>query len=445
MFTNLSNKLLNILYNINHISKKNIKDVLYKINIILIESDVALPVIKKIINQIEKAFFKKYIDIDFISIQKFINIIYNELVYIMGDKNNDLNLISQYPSIILLVGLQGSGKTSTIIKLGKFLNEKNKKKILIVSTDIYRPAAIDQLRILSKDINIDFFSSNILQKPIDIVSLALNNAKNKFYDILLVDTAGRLHIDKIMMKEIKIIHSFLCPIETLFVMDSMFGQNSAYIIKTFNDILSITGIILTKVDSDTKGGAALSIKYITGKPIKFITIGEKNNAFEKFYPDRIANQILGRGDIKSLIENITNKVDIKYTKKMFNKFEKGGNFNLNDFLEQLKQIQNIGGVNSILKKLPNINFFSKYINSTIDDTNLICIKNIINSMTKKERLNPKIIEESRKRRIASGCGMKIYDVNCLLKQFNFMYDITEKMKNMKMQKIFKNIKDIFKF
>ncbi|EGY29225.1 Signal recognition particle GTPase, partial [Candidatus Regiella insecticola 5.15] len=301
------------------------------------------------------------------------------------------------------------------------------KKVLVVSADVYRPAAIKQLETLAQGVGIDFFASNLHQKPIDIVNLALETAKLKFYDVLIVDTAGRLHVDETMMDEIKQLHSAINPVETLFVVDAMTGQDAANIAKSFNDALPLTGVILTKVDGDARGGAALSIRHITGKPIKFLGVGEKSEALEAFHPDRVASRILGMGDVLSLIEHIEDKVDRTQAEKMAVKLKKGRGFDLTDFLEQLKQMEKMGGMTSLLNKIPGANSLPSNIKVPIDDKMTQGMKAMINSMTHKERTKPEIIKGSRKRRIASGSGMQVQDVNRLLKQFDDMQRMMKKM------------------
>ncbi|CUR53513.1 Signal recognition particle protein [Serratia symbiotica] len=445
MFENLTNRLSCTLRNISNrgrLTEENIKKTLREVRMALLEADVALPVVHKFINHIKINSIGHKINKSLTPGQEFIKIVKNELITSMGTTHIELNLSTQLPAIILVVGLQGVGKTTSIAKLGKLLKEKNNKKVLVVSIDIYRPAAIKQLEILAKNAGIDFFPSKITETPIDIINNALQYSKLKFYDILIIDTAGRLHINKIMMHEIKQIHTIINPIETLFIVDAMTGQDAANTAREFNKILPLTGIILTKVDSDTRGGAALSISYITGKPIKFIGVGEKIDTLEKFYPERIASRILGMGDILSLIDDIEKKVDHTLAKKLTNKLKKGNDFNLNDFLDQLKQMRNMGGISNVLKKLPTANLIQNKIKLPINDKILIHMEAIINSMTLKERIKPEIIKGSRKRRIAMGSGLKVQDVNRLLKQFYEMQRIIKKIKKGGISKIINNIQNI---
>ncbi|MXP56630.1 signal recognition particle protein [Pantoea sp. Mhis] len=445
MFDNLTNSLSKTLRNISgrgRLTEDNIRDSLREIRLVLLEADVALPVVREFINRVKISAIGQEINKSLTPGQEFIKIVRNELIIAMGVENNTLNLNTQPPAVILIVGLQGVGKTTSVAKLGKFLHEKKKKKVLMVSLDIYRPAAIRQLEKLAEQINIDFYLSDITQKPIEIIKNALQLAKLQFYDILLVDTAGRLHIDELMMNEIEQVHAIINPIETLLVVDAMTGQDSANIATIFNERLSLTGIFLTKVDGDARGGAALSLRYITGKPIKFIGIGEKNEALEIFYPERIASRILGMGDMLSLIEDIENKVDQDKAKKLAKKIKIGENFNFNDFLEQLKQVHNIGGVTNFIKKLPGISHFPDCTKLQTNDKMLVHMEAIINSMTNDERNNPTIIKGSRKRRIAIGSGMKIQDVNRLLKQFDNMHRIMKTMNKNGISKMLRNIKGL---
>ncbi|UDG81288.1 Signal recognition particle protein [Candidatus Profftia lariciata] len=431
MFKNLSNRLSNALHNLSsngQLTEKNIKDTLRAVRIALLEADVALPVINDFINSVYTNALGQAINKSLTPGQTFISIVKKEMTHAMGTVNIGLNLATQPPAVILIAGLQGAGKTTSIAKLGKFLKEKHQKKVLAVSTDVYRPAAIKQLAILAQEIEIDFFPSDIQEQPTTIARSALQYAKKKFYDVLLVDTAGRLHINEIMMKEMQQIYDIIHPIETLFVVDAMTGQDAANIAKTFNAALPFTGIILTKVDGDTRGGAALSIRHITGKPIKFLGVGEKAQALEPFYPDRIASRILGMGDILSLIDDIENTVNRTQTEKLAQKLKKSNDFDLTDFMEQLKQMRQMGGVNHILTKIPGIGQLSKNITNQIDDKLLFHMEAIIMSMTLKERSHPTIIKGSRKKRIAQGSGMQVQDVNNLLKQFDQMQRIMKQIK-----------------
>ncbi|MGL5500819.1 MAG: signal recognition particle protein, partial [Plesiomonas shigelloides] len=355
MFENLSDRLSRTLRNISgrgRLTDENIKDTLREVRMALLEADVALPVVRDFINRVKERAVGQEVNKSLTPGQEFVKIVRNELELAMGEANSDLNLAAQPPAVVLMAGLQGAGKTTSVAKLGKFLRERKKKKVLVVSADVYRPAAIKQLETLAESVEIDFFPSDPQEKPLAIVNKALQHAKLKFYDVLLVDTAGRLHVDGEMMDEIQQLHAAINPIETLFVVDAMTGQDAANTAKAFNEALPLTGVILTKVDGDARGGAALSIRHITGKPIKFLGVGEKTDALEPFFPDRVASRILGMGDVLSLIEDLERNVDREQAEKMAEKFKKGDNFDLEDFRDQLQQMRNMGGMMSMLEKLP---------------------------------------------------------------------------------------------
>ena len=416
------------------------KGAMREVRMALLEADVALPVVREFINRVKEKAVGHEVNKSLTPGQEFVKIVRNELVAAMGEENQTLNLAAQPPAVVLMAGLQGAGKTTSVGKLGKFLREKHKKKVLVVSADVYRPAAIKQLETLAEQVGVDFFPSDVGQKPVDIVNAALKEAKLKFYDVLLVDTAGRLHVDEAMMDEIKQVHASINPVETLFVVDAMTGQDAANTAKAFNEALPLTGVVLTKVDGDARGGAALSIRHITGKPIKFLGVGEKTEALEPFHPDRIASRILGMGDVLSLIEDIESKVDRAQAEKLASKLKKGDGFDLNDFLEQLRQMKNMGGMASLMGKLPGMGQIPDNVKSQMDDKVLVRMEAIINSMTMKERAKPEIIKGSRKRRIAAGCGMQVQDVNRLLKQFDDMQRMMKKMKKGGMAKMMRSMK-----
>ncbi|MGP1958386.1 MAG: signal recognition particle protein [Arsenophonus sp.] len=444
MFDNLTDRLSSILRNISgrgRLTKDNIKEALREVRMALLEADVALPVVREFIQSIKEDAVDKNINKSLTPSQEFIKIVKNQLTKSLGGNNIGLNLAIQPPAVILIAGLQGVGKTTTVAKLGKFLKEKYRKKVLVASVDIYRPAAIKQLEILTQTAGIDFFLSSSNEKPIDIATNALEYAKLKFYDVLIIDTSGRLHINETMMTEIQVIHSVINPIETLFIIDAMTGQDAVNSAKSFNEILPLTGFILTKIDGDARGGAALSIRYITGKPIKFLGIGEKINSLELFYPERISSRILGMGDVLSLIEEIESKVDRDKAEKLSNKLKKNNNFDLNDFLEHIKQMRNIGDMSSMLNKIPGISGIHDKIKLQINDNALIKMQAIISSMTMKERQKPEIIKGSRKKRIAIGSGTQIQDINMLLKQFDNIKRIMSKMKKNELIKIIRGIKN----
>jgi signal recognition particle subunit SRP54 len=373
--------------------------------------------------------------------QSLIKLVQSELVKVMGEANEGLNLKAVPPAIILMAGLQGAGKTTTVAKLGRWLQENQKKKVGVVSADVYRPAAIKQLEVLAKDVSLTFFDSDITQSPVDIVKNAIDGAKKKFLDVLIIDTAGRLHIDDEMMAEIKQLHAAANPVETLFVVDSMTGQDAAITAKAFNDALPLTGVILTKADGDARGGAALSIRHITGKPIKFIGVGEKTNALEPFHPERIASRILGMGDMLSLIEEIEQKVDKEKAEKLAEKIKKGKTFDMEDFREQLQQMESMGGINSMMDKLPGMGSVPQEMKDKINDKLLARQIAIICSMTPQERRYPDLIKGNRKKRIAAGCGQELHDVNRILKQFLMMQKMMKKLKNGNMTNMMRGIKN----
>jgi signal recognition particle subunit SRP54 len=358
----------------------------------------------------------------------------------MGESNEALDLACQPPAVILMAGLQGAGKTTSVAKLGKVLKEREKKNVLVVSADVYRPAAIKQLETLAGDVGIDFFPSSVEQKPVDIVSAAVAHGKLKFYDVVIVDTAGRLHVDDVMMDEIKDIHKAANPVETLFVVDAMTGQDAANTAKAFNDALPLTGVILTKVDGDARGGAALSVRHITGKPIKFLGVGEKTDALEPFHPNRVASRILGMGDVLSLIEDLERNVDKSQAEELAKKFKEKKGFDLEDFRGQLQQMKNMGGMGGMMDKLPGMSQLPDNVKDQVDDRMFLQMEAIINSMTKGERSRPDIIKGSRKKRIAKGSGTQVQDVNRLLKQFTQMQKMMKKMQKGGMKNMMRNMK-----
>ncbi|WP_057832378.1 signal recognition particle protein [Colwellia sp. TT2012] len=430
MFDNLSDRLSKTLKNISgrgRLTEDNIKDTLREVRMALLEADVALPVIREFIAKVKEQAVGKDVSKSLSPGQFFVKIVQKELEAAMGEVNEGLDLKAAPPAVILMAGLQGAGKTTSVAKLAKFLTEREKKKVLVVSVDVYRPAAIKQLETLAKEIDVAFFPSDDKQKPIDIATAAVDHAKKNFFDVLIVDTAGRLHIDKDMMAEIQQLHAAINPIETLFTVDAMTGQDAANTAKAFNEALPLTGIILTKTDGDARGGAALSIRHITGKPIKFMGVGEKIEALEPFHPDRIASRILGMGDVLSLVEEIEHKVDRKQAEKLAKKVKSGKGFNLEDFRDQLVQMKNMGGMMGMMDKLPGMGNMSAKIKDQMDDKVTVRMEAIINSMTPGERERPDVIKGSRKRRIAAGSGTQIQDVNKLLKQFTQMQKMMKKM------------------
>ncbi|WP_343154081.1 signal recognition particle protein [Buchnera aphidicola] len=445
MFSSLSERLsksLRKIVNKGRLTESNIKETIREVRKAFLEADVTLSVIKQFIENVTKKSIGYEINQSLTPGQEFIKIVRNELISTIGAKNNNLNLAIRPPAVILIVGLQGVGKTTTVAKISKWIKDKYKKKILITSTDVYRAAAIKQLEILSNQIDIDFYLSNINQKPIEITEEAIKHAKLKLYDILLIDTAGRLHIDKTMMNEIQQIQNFSKPIETLLVVDSMMGQDAINMAKSFNEYLSISGIILTKTDSDSRSGIALSMRYITEKPIKFIGTGEKLTNLEIFHPERIADKILGMNKVISIIQDIEEKINQSHVKNLTNKLKKGHDFNLNDFLIQIKEMKKIGGLNYFIDKFSHDKMVYNNLLLGNDKNTLNKIEAIIYSMTPKERNNPVIIKGSRKRRIALGSGTQIQDINKLLKNFDNIKKIMNKIKNNGIGRMIRNIKNI---
>ncbi|MBL6986509.1 MAG: signal recognition particle protein [Methylobacter sp.] len=444
MFDNLSDRLSSTLKKIKgqgRLTEDNIKETLREVRMALLEADVALPVVTDFIERIKMGALGQEVQSSLSPGQSLIKLVQAELVTVMGEANEKLNLNAVPPAIILMAGLQGAGKTTTVAKLGRWLKENQKKKVGVVSADVYRPAAIKQLQMLANELSLDFFESDVSQKPVDIAKNAIEAAKKKFLDVIIIDTAGRLHIDDEMMGEIKELHAAINPVETLFVVDSMTGQDAAVTAKAFNDALPLTGVILTKADGDARGGAALSIRHITGKPIKFIGMGEKTDALEPFYPDRIASRILGMGDVLGLIEEIEQKVDKEKAEKLVKKLQKGKSFDLEDFREQLQQMQSMGGVGSMLDKLPGMNDIPQEMKDKVNDKELSRQIGVINSMTMKERRYPDLIKGSRKKRIADGCGQQLSDVNRILKQFMMMQKMMKRFKTGNMTNMMRGIKN----
>ncbi|MCH4293279.1 signal recognition particle protein [Shewanella sp. 3B26] len=431
MFENLTDRLSRTLKNISgrgRLTEDNIKDTLREVRMALLEADVALPVVREFVNAVKERAVGQEVAKSLTPGQVFVKIVQSELEKAMGEANEALNLAAQPPAVIMMAGLQGAGKTTSVAKLSKFLRTRQKKSVLVVSADVYRPAAIKQLETLANEVEVEFFPSDVSQKPIDIANAAIAHAKLKFIDVVILDTAGRLHVDDAMMDEIKELHAAVKPIETLFVVDAMTGQDAANTAKAFNEALPLTGVVLTKVDGDARGGAALSIRHITGKPIKFLGVGEKTDALEPFHPDRVASRILGMGDVLSLIEQVERGVDKEKAMKLASKVKSGGNFDLEDFREQLQQMKNMGGMMGLLEKMPGVGQLPPEAMAQIQDGKMTRqMEAIINSMTPGERRNPDIIKGSRKRRIAAGSGTQIQDVNRLLKQFTQMQKMMKKM------------------
>ena len=444
MFNNLTDHLttvINKLRGLGRLTEENIQSTLRDIRAALIEADIALPVVKDFIEHVrEKALGQAVIGYVRPG-EALVKVVQDELTHLLGDKLSEINFNSQSPIVVVMTGLQGSGKTTTVAKLAYWLQKTKKKSVMLASADVYRPAAIKQLQTLAEQISTPFFPSQPYQKPIEITKSALKKAKNQFMDFLILDTAGRLHIDNELMEEMKAINKAVTPTEILLVVDSMMGQDAANVAKLFNDALSLTGIILTKLDGDTRGGAALSMRTITQKPIKFVGVGEKIDALESFHPDRMACRILGMGDIVSLVEEAKRKIDQKQVAKIAKKLQKGKRFDFDDFLTQLQQMKKMGGMQSLLDKLPGMNYLPKSAAALFDDKLLIKMQAIIQSMTLKERHFPDFLDGSRKRRISKGSGTTLQDINKLLKQFTQAQNMMKQMKGNKMKKYLQKIQD----
>ena len=442
MFENLSERLSLSLKKISgkaSLSESNIQETLREVRVALLEADVALPVVKDFIELVKQRAVGTEVSRSLNPGQQFLKIVQAELESVMGEKNESLSLNAQPPAVILMAGLQGAGKTTSVAKLSRYLSEREKKKVMVVSADVYRPAAIEQLKTLASEVGAEFFPSTIDQKPTQIVSDAIAAAKTQFADVLIVDTAGRLAIDEQMMDEIKQVHKVANPIETLFVIDAMIGQDSVNTAKAFNEALPLTGVILTKVDGDARGGAALSVRHVTGKPIKFLGVGEKTDAIEPFHPERIASRILGMGDVLSLIEDVERRVDKKKAEKFAKKVAKGKRFDLEDLREQLQQMKQLGGMESMMDKLPGMGNMAQMTQQKDMTGQFNKMEYIIDSMTPKERANPDILNGSRKRRITQGSGTTIQDLNRLLKQHKQMGKMMKKMKGKGMQNMMRGL------
>jgi signal recognition particle subunit SRP54 len=429
MLENLTGRLQGVIKNLRgqaRLSEENIADAMREVRMALLEADVALPVVKEFITKVKERAQGKEVIGSLTPSQAVIEVVNDELTVLMGKANVGLNLAAVPPAIILMAGLQGSGKTTTSAKLAKLLKEQ-KKKVLLASADVYRPAAIAQLQTLAKQLSIDCFDSNAAQKPVDIASQAIDFAKKGYYDVLIFDTAGRLGIDEAMMAEIKALHTLLNPVETLFVVDAMQGQDAINTAKAFGETLPLTGVILTKLDGDSRGGAALSVRHVTGKPIKFIGVSEKVDGLEPFYPDRMAGRILGMGDVLGLIEQAHKNVDMAEAQKVADKIKSGTKFDLEDFKSQMMQMRKMGGMGALMDKMPaQMSEMAAKVSSEDSDKALRRIEGIINSMTPLERKKPELIKATRKKRIADGSGVQVQEVNRLLKQF----EETQKMMKM---------------
>ncbi len=446
MFDNLTGRLSRVIKSLRgeaRLTETNIQEALREVRVALLEADVALPVVRAFIERVrEKALGQEVIG-SLSPGQAAVGVVYRELVALMGEKNDALDLSVRPPAVILLAGLQGSGKTTTAGKLARWLKAEQKKKVLLASCDVYRPAAIEQLKTLASQVEAEFFPSTAGERPVDIAVRALDYARKHYADVLIVDSAGRLAINEAMMREIGELHGALSPIETLFVVDAMQGQDAVNTAKAFADALPLTGVILTKLDGDARGGAALTVREVTRKPINFAGVGEKLAALEPFHPDRMASRILGMGDVLSLIEDVHKSVDLEEAKKLASKVKSGKDFDLEDFKQQVAQMKKMGGLSALADKLPgNLGQLAQNAPG-MDDKAIRRLEGIINSMTRAERSKPEIIKASRKRRIAAGAGVTVQEVNRLLNQFEQTQKMMKMMAKGGVAKMMRNMKGMF--
>jgi signal recognition particle subunit SRP54 len=444
MASNLTDRLSRLVKTMRgqaRITEDNIQDMLREVRMALLEADVALPVVRDFIARVKERALGQEVIGSLTPGQALVGIVQKELAATMGEGVSDLNLAAQPPAVILMAGLQGAGKTTTTAKLAKHLIEKRgKKKVLTVSGDVYRPAAIEQLKTVTKQAGAEWFPSTPDQSPHDIAVAALDYAKRHYFDVLLVDTAGRLAIDEALMAEIRDLHATLKPVETLFVVDAMQGQDAINTAKAFSDSLPITGIVLTKLDGDSRGGAALSVRQVTGAPIKFAGVSEKLDGLEIFDADRHAGRVLGMGDIVALVEEVTKGVDVEAAKKLADKVRSGDVFDMNDFLSQLQQMSKMGGLSSLMDKLPaQMSAQAGKVDVDKAEKDMRRMVGIIHSMTPQERRKPDLLKATRKRRIANGAGVHVQDVNRLLGQYEQMRDMMKKMKGGGLMKMMKRM------
>jgi len=441
MFESLSDRLSSSLKAISgkaKITEDNIRDTLRDVRMALLEADVALPVVKDFTDRVKDRAIGAEVAKSLTPGQSFLKIVQAELQTVLGGESEGLDLATQPPAVIMVAGLQGAGKTTSVAKLARYLMERENKRVSVVSADVYRPAAITQLEMLAAEVGARFEPSDPAEKPVEIVRRAVENARVAFSDIVLIDTAGRLAVDEVMMAEIAALHEAVKPIETLFVVDAMTGQDAANTARAFGKTLPLTGVILTKVDADTRGGAALSVRTVTQRPIKFLGVGEKTDALDPFHPDRLASRILGMGDMLSLIEEVERKVDHDKANKLAKKVQKGGRFDLEDFREQLQQMKNLGGMGAMLDKMPGMSGMAQAAQH-VDTKQFSRMEAMIDSMTPRERRNPDVISGSRKRRITLGSGTAVQDLNRLLKQHKQMQKMMKKMKGGGMQRMMRGL------
>ncbi|HWT54514.1 MAG TPA: signal recognition particle protein [Rhodocyclaceae bacterium] len=443
MLDNLTQRLAKVVKTMRgqaRLTEDNIAEMLREVRMALLEADVALPVVKDLIARIKEKALGQEVVGSLTPGQALIGVVHKELTELMGGTASALNLATQPPAIILMAGLQGAGKTTTTAKLGKWLKERQKKKVLVVSCDVYRPAAIEQLKTVAAQAGVDFFPSSGDQKPAAIAAAALDHAKRHYYDVLFVDTAGRLAIDEAMMAEIKELHALVKPIETLFVVDAMLGQDAVNTARAFNEALPLTGIVLSKLDGDSRGGAALSVRHVTGKPLKFAGVGEKLDGIEEFHPERMASRILGMGDILSLVEEAQRNVDTEKAEALAKKLKSGKGFDLNDFKAQIGQMRQMGGLSSLMDKLPaQLSQAAGQVDQNQAEKQIRRTEGIINSMTPAERAKPELIKASRKRRIAAGAGVPVQEVNRLLTQFEQMQKMMKQFSKGGMAKLMRGM------
>jgi len=430
MFKGLSERISHTLDQVKgrgRLTEDNIKDTLREVRMALLEADVALPVVKAFIQQVRERAVGQEVLKSLTPGQALVKVVHEELIAVMGSERAELNLRGRPPVVILLAGLQGAGKTTTTAKLARYLQETEKKKVALVSTDVRRPAAIEQLETLAEEVGSSFYRAAEGTAPKQIADQAMDFARRQHADVLIVDTAGRLHVDESLMDEVRDIHAAVEPLETLFVVDAMTGQDAVRSAEAFGQALPLTGVVLTKADGDARGGAALSVRHVTGKPIKFMGMGEKSDALEAFHPDRVASRILDMGDMLSLVDEVERKVDREKAEKLGRKLKKGRGFNLADFRDQLEQMQSMGGMSALLDKMPGAGKLPPGMANQFDDGAIRRQVAIINAMTKQERRKPAVINGSRKRRIAQGSGVQVQDVNKLLKQFTQAQKMMRKM------------------
>ena len=446
MLDALTQRLSNVVKTLrghSRLTEDNVQEMLREVRLALLDADAGLPVVKDFVARVKDKALGQEVVGSLTPGQALVGVVHQELVGLMGGANAGLNFATQPPAVILLAGLQGSGKTTSAGKLARLIRGTMKKKVLMVSTDVYRPAAIEQLATLAKNLEIDLFPSDAGQKPVDIARAALDWARKHYHEVLIVDTAGRLAIDEAMMAEVRELHAALNPIETLFVVDSMQGQDAVNVARAFNEALPLTGIVLTKLDGDARGGAALSVRHVTGKPIKFVGVSEKMDGLEAFHPERMASRILGMGDILSLVEDARSKVDEKEAQKLADKFKKGKDFDLEDFKSQLQQMKKMGGVASFADKLPSQITQMANASPDLQEKALRRTEGIINAMTPAERRKPELLKASRKRRIAAGAGVQVQEVNRLLAQFENMQKMMKMMRGGNLGKMLRNMKGNF--